>query len=445
MLDPSLRPTWWLEFQLLSDGLRADAVQTMPLAQWHDVHTPVFYRFSALPAELRLKVWEYLIAPRIVGIACLCKDDNYVPPVEDQRRQLWGQHSVVKSPIPVLLHVNQETRALALKHYELSFEWKIPPGLTNTEILPPLAPDRSPILSAPESTSHPPTQNPQTTNSLPGSSSTPHMSSYHDLLDPSPSSSSSNNSTDRPETTTTTTTTTTRDQIPRTSTKFTSTYVAGRTSSPPRTWFNFDLDVVYLLGELEPCDIFGVNNPMAYFIPAQTTRRVRKTAVSFGALRYGETGGQQIFGALFHVIDRFVRASASSDGDDEVFICVTERDEWTHAMMGHDTGLVDERYRYRHGYGHTNTNSNNGNNAPLPTANRDVNDGEGNGDGNVVQNIWRSWYRGSIVTSPLANLRFSLIPQNDLEHYVHEFMDAKPARRKKKREFIEEGKGGGVE
>src|SRR5205823_1606199 len=114
-----------------------------------------------------------------------------------------------------------------------------------------------------------------------------HISAYHDLLDPQPgpSSSTAGDGTE-PE----------------------GDIVAAperRISSPPRTWFNFALDAVYLLGELEPCDSFGFNSPMTYFIPSQTTRRVRKVAVSFGALRYGETGGQQIFGTLFHVVDRF--------------------------------------------------------------------------------------------------------------------------------------------
>ncbi|KAJ2979196.1 hypothetical protein NUW58_g7265 [Xylaria curta] len=50
-------------------------------------------------------------------------------------------------------------------------------------------------------------------------------------------------------------------------------------------------------------------------------------------------------------------------------------------------------------------------------------------EGNIVQKIWRDWYRGAIVTSPLRNLRFSLIPENDLEHHVYDLMVATPAKR----------------
>ncbi|KAI0445612.1 hypothetical protein F4803DRAFT_140273 [Xylaria telfairii] len=396
------RPTFWLEFRLLSDGLQTAAVHAMPLTRWHEANTPAFPLFSALPAELRLKVWEYLIAPRIVGIACLCIEDG-ASSIEAQRDMLWGPHPDIRPAVPVLLHINRETRALARRHYELSFEWKVPRVLASADLHPPV-PMRSPMLAAlplpavmPQSTngSFNPTDDPSFFN----------IGSYHDLLDPSP----------RPSTTSG------AGEGRRTATEATNGTTGGggsaifspqrRTSSPPRTWFNFDLDAVYLLGELEPCDSFGFNSPMTYFIPSQTARRVRKAAVSFGALGYGETGGQQIFGALFHVVDRF--PPLADDG--EVLVCVTERDEWTHAMMGHDTGLVEGRPRPRVG---------------------GVDGAEGAHDdeaeGNVIQKIWRDWYRGAIVTSPLKNLRFSLIPEHDLESHVYDFMMAKHQVRGKK-------------
>ncbi|KAI3340459.1 hypothetical protein F4824DRAFT_422866 [Ustulina deusta] len=403
MLDTFSRPTFWLEFRLLSDGLETPAVQTLPLTAWHKAHNPFFHLFSALPTELRLKVWEYLIAPRIVGIACLYLEDGSSS-VELQRDELWGSHPVIRPSVPVLLHVSRETRALALKHYELSFEWKVPRVLAGADLRPP-APVRSPILAAPAPPPvTPQSPHPSSTTNLPGASSS-HMSSYHDLLDPSPEMSTSfaalgsaragapllrgpdNNGPER------------------------------RTSSPPRTWFNFDLDAVYLLGELEPYDSFGLSSPMTYFIPSQTARRVRKTAVSFAALRYGETGAQQIFGALFHVVDRFApplhqknqeqeqeqEQEQQEEEEEEVLVCVTERDEWVNAMIGNDTALVDDDH---------------------DTAT------------NVVQKIWRDWYRGAIVTSPLANLRFSLIREKDLEKHVYDFMVATPAaQRKKKRRW----------
>jgi hypothetical protein len=48
-------------------------------------------------------------------------------------------------------------------------------------------------------------------------------------------------------------------------------------------------------------------------------------------------------------------------------------------------------------------------------------DGEAEEEGvNIVQRIWRDWYRGSIVTSPLAKIKFMLIRENDLEQHVKE-------------------------
>lgn len=69
-MTPNSNPSFWLEFRLISDGLETSAVKAMPLTMWHAANNPVFRLFPALPTELRLKVWEYMIAPRIVGIAC---------------------------------------------------------------------------------------------------------------------------------------------------------------------------------------------------------------------------------------------------------------------------------------------------------------------------------------------------------------------------------------
>ncbi|RYC63077.1 hypothetical protein CHU98_g3136 [Xylaria longipes] len=96
-------------------------------------------------------------------------------------------------------------------------------------------------------------------------------------------------------------------------------------------------------------------------------------------------------------------------------------------MMGHDTGLVDERYR-RHvnaGRGGDRVDGAVDREAGGASAARSPDD---EAEGNVIQKIWRDWYRGAIVTSPLKNLRFSLIPENDLEHHVYDFMMAKPAK-----------------
>jgi hypothetical protein len=78
-----------------------------------------FTCFPALPAELRLLTWEYLIQPRIVVVAYFNPRREYL-----ERAQLWRQPR--KPAIPALLHVNHESRALALRHYEQAFFWKYP-------------------------------------------------------------------------------------------------------------------------------------------------------------------------------------------------------------------------------------------------------------------------------------------------------------------------------
>ncbi|KAI8634114.1 hypothetical protein F5Y19DRAFT_199846 [Xylariaceae sp. FL1651] len=402
-------PAFWLEFKLLSDGLETAAVKDLPLTTFHAARNPVFRLFPALPAELRLKVWEYMIAPRIVGIACLCLQGGGSS-VEIQRDELWGSRTSGpaasgRAAIPVLLHVSHEARALALAHYELSFEWAVPRALAGTEfytrapVRPPAPPPLHP--TAPAHLAGSPLQDPDLSSppSLRGSLTPPFVDHEHGPPDQESS---------------------TRAQPPLLPPP--PAVVERRTSSPARTWFNFGLDAVYLLGELSPCDSFGVHSPMTYFIPSQTTRRVRKIAVSFGALRYGETGGQQIFGALFHVVDRFTPA------DGKVLVCVTEHDEWTHAMMGNETGLVDGRALSQAAYL-------GGGSALRIAYGRTLSDPEDN----VVQKIWRDWYRGSIVTSPLAKMEFVLIRENDLERYVYNFMISGPSEKRKEKVIAEEG------
>lgn len=64
-----------------------------------------FTLFNKLSLDLRLMVWGLCMPPRIVEIHF------------DRR----AGFCLPANPIPVLLHLNQETRAFALKHYELAF------------------------------------------------------------------------------------------------------------------------------------------------------------------------------------------------------------------------------------------------------------------------------------------------------------------------------------
>ncbi|OTA94026.1 hypothetical protein M434DRAFT_395091 [Hypoxylon sp. CO27-5] len=310
------RPRFRLEFRVVSDGLETAKAKALTQAGQH-AHGGRFTLFPQLPAELRLKIWEYLLAPRIVAIACL--DAEAPPPSDEEPEEPWASFPELEDPapraVPVLLLVNQETRTLALKRYSPAFAWKVPYMLLHN--------DSSPTSS--------------TTASSSSSSST---------------------------------------------------------WSRPRVWFDYARDAVYLLGELEPCDSYGFNSPMAYFLDREEALRVRRLAVAFAALGYGESGSQHIFGTLFHVVDRFARLGDGGGGAG-VLVAVAPRDELTHALMGGEGPLVP---------------------------------GDGDGDGNrgrvrgdemnVVQKIWRDWYRGSIVTSSLASVQFELVRESDLPQRI---------------------------
>ncbi|KAI2632383.1 hypothetical protein GGR54DRAFT_33505 [Hypoxylon sp. NC1633] len=299
-MSAAQRPRFRLEFRVLSDGLNTAAAQALTKAGSH-AHGGHFQPFAALPPELRLKIWEYLLAPRIVAAACL---DSEAAPADEEPEEPWtsfpslhpGSSAPEPAPaqVPVLLRVSRETRALALTRYARAFAWKVPHVLLHGDA----AAARSPGFQA---------------------------------------------------------------------------------------WFDYGRDALYLLGELEPSDSYGFNSPMAYFVDREEALRVRTLAVAFAALRYGEAGSQHIFGALFHVVDRFARV------DGRVLVAVTARDEWTHGLMGGEGPLV------------------------RAEGGRDERKEE---ELNVVQKIWRDWYRGSIVTSSLANVQFELVAEADLPLHI---------------------------
>lgn len=106
--------TFWLEFQVCSDGFYDNDDNV------HVDNGDEFTLFPSLPYELRLKIWEHLLTPRIIIATCF--DASEVPP---KRAQLALRRRL--PPVPVLLHISHETRQLALRHYELAFSWRVPP------------------------------------------------------------------------------------------------------------------------------------------------------------------------------------------------------------------------------------------------------------------------------------------------------------------------------
>ncbi|KAI1461138.1 hypothetical protein F4805DRAFT_477518 [Annulohypoxylon moriforme] len=350
-------PRFSLKFRVISDGLESAKAQALNRAGSH-AHGGSFPHFPNLPPELRLKIWEYLIAPRIIAIACL--DAEAPPPSEEELEDPWTSFpslcpcdsKIPPATIPVLLLVNRESRSLALKHYEPAFSWKVPHVLLSaTNSFAPFTPP-------------------------PNSNSGPYLH-------------------------------------PNSSTSITPNSHPGSTWSPPSVWFSFPHDAVYLLGELEPCDSFGFNSPTAYFLSREEALRVKRLAVAFAALGYGESGSQHIFGALFHVVDRFARVAAEG----RVLVAVVPRDELTHALVGGEGPLVRGNGEEGGWDGTRDLNGNWGGGGPGKRR------GRGEEEVNVVQKIWRDWYRGSIVTSSLANVQFELVREADLPEHI-----AKPLR-----------------
>lgn len=125
--EQSSNPKFWLEFGTFDDGLPplADTALTPPFDE--------FPQFAQLPAELRLKIWTYLIQPRIVVASCLQRDDRLAHRQHELQRRTHG------TAAPVLLRVNHEARHLALGHYEQTFGWRISRLLSDTPVSrPPL-------------------------------------------------------------------------------------------------------------------------------------------------------------------------------------------------------------------------------------------------------------------------------------------------------------------
>ncbi|SPQ27565.1 beb0672f-5545-4f21-b194-6a5b170896cb [Thermothielavioides terrestris] len=260
---------FWLEFQVVHDGLDVDDGAGPGLGA-------TFTCFSALPTELRLKVWECLIQPRVVVAACFDSRSQ-----DEKRAQLARRAR--KRAAPVLLHVNRESRAVALRHYEPAFGWKVPRRLAG-----------------------------------PG---------------PGPG--------------------------------------AERRAAAPRVWFNFGLDALLLLGELEPYDQWGFNSPMVYFLRREDTRRVRHVACAFEELRMSLYEADVVFGSLFHIIDMFPAAR-------RLLITSTPQDA-----------------EVRH--------------LALPTAD------------NVVQKLWSAFMNGTTcVTSSLVNRQILMIREADLATFITE-------------------------
>ncbi|KAF7544596.1 hypothetical protein G7046_g9754 [Stylonectria norvegica] len=137
-----------------------------------------------------------------------------------------------------------------------------------------------------------------------------------------------------------------------------------------RVWFNFNLDAMYLTGELEAYDSYGFNSPMVYFMRREDMRRVKHIACAFSELGYPQQESDQIFGCLWHVVDGFQTV-------ERLLLTVDDKDE--EVMRG---------------------------NLLLSTD-------------NVMQKIWTGWMCGTTVTSSrMADKQMLLVREEDLVDFI---------------------------
>ncbi|KAL8282758.1 hypothetical protein RB597_010144 [Gaeumannomyces tritici] len=335
-------------------ALRAAPPQPTPTVDAAAAAANDFPRFLDLPPELRLRVWEELIQPRIVMVACCPTSpashpdrtaklaqlrarqhqhhSNYcccLPPAAAAAAAAATTRTTTKCPsrrrpaaaVPVLLHACRESRALALRHYEPAFAWRAP--------LPTV---------------------PAAPGDYDGDS---------------------------------------------------------RPAAPAMIYFNFALDALYLMGQLDREDAFGfVGSPLAYYLDRRDAARVRHVAVALEELMPprrepstpptddggsggggGTVGGEErVFSSLFHVVDRFSAA-------ERLVVACTARDV--------------EESKERQGGGGGGSSWSPPLLAPLP------------GEDNVIQKIWRGWLGGtSVVSSTLLDKKILMVREEELQDFI---------------------------
>ncbi|KFH46751.1 hypothetical protein ACRE_023830 [Hapsidospora chrysogenum ATCC 11550] len=139
------------------------------------------------------------------------------------------------------------------------------------------------------------------------------------------------------------------------------------TSRPPRVYFNFAQDALFLTGEIEAYDSYGFNSPMVYFLRREDTFRVKHVALPFRELGYPMVESDQVFGCLWHIVDRFPAA-------ERLLLTVSSGDE---EALGEAVGATVLRAD------------------------------------NVVQKLWNGWMSGTTVTnSRMANKAMMLVSED---------------------------------
>ncbi|EGX93431.1 hypothetical protein CCM_04805 [Cordyceps militaris CM01] len=141
--EETTRPKFWIEFRTFDDGMHDADKSASTLTS--------FPQFARLPPELRLKIWEYLVQPRIVVACCLERDGRLPERRAQLRKRTAGgstdgdddsdgdgaEDSTNGSCSPVLLRTSREARSVGLRFYELTFSWRISKLLSDTPVSQP--------------------------------------------------------------------------------------------------------------------------------------------------------------------------------------------------------------------------------------------------------------------------------------------------------------------
>ncbi|KAK7442165.1 hypothetical protein CaCOL14_000756 [Colletotrichum acutatum] len=325
---------FWLDFSLFDDGLNAPrAASLAALSEFH--------RFPDLPPEIRLKIWSYLIAPRVVTACCFERDARL--PV---RREAFAN------------------RSLAAPYDPLSFSYSSSSSYSPTNT----ASESSP-------TGEETTGGRTTGGGITGGATTGEGTIGVTTEGEATGTEAKEEQGKRVFNPTCPLILLISRESRALGLKHYELAFGWRISAllsdtpiarPPRVWFNFALDALYLVGELEAYDQYGFNSPMVYFLRKEDTRRVRHVACAFEELHYPEQESDQIFGCLWHVVDRFAGAK-------RLMVAVRPRDE--EGMKG------------------------------CLMLNPD----------NIMQKIWNGWILGTTVTSSsLADTQILMVREGDL-------------------------------
>lgn len=99
-----------LDFRTYDDGIASDDHTGS-----HGGGNRTFHLFGRLPPELRIKIWSYLVRPRIITASYVHRS-NSLPKSQGPK-----QHHPSVAQAPTLLRVCREARLFALQQYELVF------------------------------------------------------------------------------------------------------------------------------------------------------------------------------------------------------------------------------------------------------------------------------------------------------------------------------------